>query len=35
MYLMYVDESGDGGLYQKDKNTRHFILTGIVVKYCN
>ena len=33
MYLMYVDESGDGGVYQDGKNSKHFILSGIVINY--
>ena len=32
MYFMYVDESGDpGGTFNNTGNSKHFILTGIVV----
>ena len=32
MFLMYVDESGDPGAYQgKERNSRHYILSGIIV----
>jgi len=31
VYLMYVDESGDGGIWQEGKNSPHFILSGVIV----
>lgn len=33
MYLMYVDESGDGGNYISGGNSPHFILSGVIIEH--
>ncbi|OHD13347.1 MAG: hypothetical protein A2086_14665 [Spirochaetes bacterium GWD1_27_9] len=31
MFLMYIDESGDPGLYVEGKNSQHYILSGLIL----